>query len=110
MTGSVGRRSPLVALLSANITSQTVWTTDPVWCGYWPMEKPGSRSVFPWSRGRVRGLRTAISRAAGNRGMSVETVARRLRGNEEGRSAAAEGQQPAPGAGQGQWGARRHDG
>jgi hypothetical protein len=76
MTGSVGRRSPLVALLSANITSQTVRTTDPVMVRLLADEETGQPVRIPLVEGQsARGLRTAISRAAGNRGMSVETVA-----------------------------------
>jgi hypothetical protein len=109
MTGSVGRRSPLVALLSANITSQTVRTTDPVMVRLLAEEETGQPVRIPLVEGQsARGLRTAISRAAGNRGMSVETVAGKgfvgMKKVDQPRQ--AKRQQPAPGAGQGRSGER----
>jgi hypothetical protein len=87
MNVSAGRRLTLVALLRAKIISQTVRTTDPNMARLLAKVETGHPMRIPLVEGQsARGFRTAFSGAAGNRGMSVETVAGE--GSEEGRSAA----------------------
>jgi hypothetical protein len=114
MTGSARRRLPVVALLSANIISQNVRTTDPVMVRLLTKVETGHPIRIALVEGQsAGGLRTTISRSAGNRGISVATVAGEgfVGVKKVDQPRRPKSRQPAPGPGQGRPGRpRKQDG